>query len=368
MRCRGFAGAVLLIPALVALGGCSSCDSGSTPPTGSAAPSAQLPTAPTVVLVPTVSSKTMAPWPKQTKALGTEQVEALLQQTEGGRIQLPDAGLEPRAVRRYALKAGQAHTLMLELDLGMKVNLDGETTIPPVPALTAEVELTTLDVADGLGRIQITINKAAVRSRGDADADVMEQIGPLVAKLPGIRATMRITTQGIRARAPVPPKETPVELWQLWTSIGEAVADAIVAFPGEPIGAGAKWTVFDRQQRAGVVMLRKTDMTLLDITDGDLRLSGELIEAAIAGSAHDPALPKEITLEVLEGVTVGKRRHTLRGAELWPLAALTELSSDLSLRATATAGHFADTKTSKVKLTQILKSVRADAMDAGSPP
>src|SRR5690606_994466 len=93
----------------------------------------------------------------------------------------------------------------------------------------------------------------------------------------------------------------------------------------------------DRQRRAGVTMLRKTEMTLLDITDGDLRLGGRVVEAAIAGTAQDPALPKEVALEVLEGVAVGKRRHTLRGTELWPLAAETELSSDLRLQATATA-------------------------------
>lgn len=339
--------------------GCSSCDSTTAPPVPSATASGSAP--PAVTLSPTVSSRPVGSWPQQTQAFSAEQVAGLLPPEEGGRIELHDAGLDPKGVRRHALDQGATQTLHAAIDLAMKINQDGETTIPDVPALEVKVGVTTLEVQDGVASIEIRIDSAAIRKRGEVDDDVIEQIGPLVKKLPGVKATLRITSQGLRARSPKPPKEMPIELLQLWSSVAEAVTDSIVAFPAEAVGPGATWTVVDRQERAGVVMLRKTRMTLLDITDGDMRLSGEVVEGAIAGSAHDDALPKEIKIEVLEGVTVGKRRHTLRGAELWPLSSLSELSSDLTLRATATAGHFSDTKTSKTKLTQILRTVRADA-------
>lgn len=371
-RARGLRARGLAVAVALGTSACSSCEQANRPQGSGetsasvAAAGSETPPAPPVALSPTVASQALAPWKGATRSLSPVELAALLPLTEGGRIQLHDAGLEPRTVWRHTLEPGAASTLLLELDLGMTVQLDGETTIPPVPALTVEVALETLSAKDGIGEIQLTIAKADVRRRGDEDIDkeVMEQIAPLVKKLPGIRAVMRLTAQGIRANSPTAPPETPEELRQLWTSVAEAVSDAIVAFPAEPIGAGARWTLLDRQARAGVVMLRKTDVTLLDITGDELRLRGDVVEAAIAGSAHDPALPKEIALEVLEGVTVGKRRHTLRRRELWPLASSTELSSDLVLRATATAGESSDTKTSKVKITQILRAVRADAAAA----
>lgn len=354
----------ILLAVLALVSGCSSCESPSARPLPSVTASASvaLPPQPAVALSAQVASQDLAAWPAQTKPFSAEQVAALLPVTEGGRIHLKDAGLEPREARRHQFAVGAAQLLDLELDLKMHVQQDTESGVLPVPSLAAQVELTTLDVVDSVARIQIEVKQATVRSREDVeiDADVMQQIEPLVKKLVGLRAILRVTAQGLRANTPAPPPDTPVELRQLWSTIGEAVTDAIIAFPAEPIGAGAQWVVLDRQQRAGVTMLRKTDMTLLDISDADLRLSGVLVEGAIAGSAQDPSLPKEITLAVLDGVTVGKRRHTLRAGELWPLSALTDLSSDLELRATATAGHFSDTKTSKVQLTQILRSVRSD--------
>lgn len=365
---RGFAArAVVVIAVAASPSACSSCEGHATPAgapsASSSAASAPAPLFPPVALSPSVASRALPPWPAATRAIPPDELSAWLPLTEGGRVELHDAGLEPRAVRRHTLKPGTASQLLLELDLGMTVQQEGETTIPPVPALTVAVGLETLSVEGGIAHVQLAIEKADVRRRGDEEIDkeVMDQIAPLVAKLPGIRATMQLTAQGMRANSPSPPEQLPEELRQLWTSVGEAVSDAVVAFPAEPIGAGARWTLLDRQARAGVVMLRRTELTLLDVTGDELRLRGDVLEAAIAGSAQDPALPKEITLEVLEGVTIGKRRHTLRSGELWPLAASTELSSDLVLRATATANGFSDTKTSKVKITQILRAVRGDA-------
>jgi hypothetical protein len=355
---------ILVLP--IAAASCSSCDEGKGKPAASAAPTTSYSSPlPSVSLTPAVKSTEIGAWPEQTKALTTGQIDALLPLREGARVQVTDAGLEPRAVRRHQLEVGQSQELLLELDMGMKITQDGATTLPPVPALEVKAKLTTAESEGDVGRVEIEVVAAEIRSRGDADADVVEQIGPYVKRLHGLRASLQVTAQGVHGNAPVPPASTPTEVWQLWTTIGEAVTDALVIFPAEPIGAGAKWVVLDRQQRAGVAMLRKTEWALLDVTDGELRLRGALVEAAIAGTARDPALPKEVHLDVLEGVAVGKRRHALRAGDLWPLASLTELSSDLTLRATATDGKFTDTRTSEVALTQILRSVRADVADAG---
>ncbi len=357
---------------------CSSCEAEPTRPVPSASASASgarssAPLLPPVTLGSSEPSRTLAAWPEQTKPLTPSQVTALLPLTEGARVELHDEGLEPRVTRSHQLAAGATQNMTLEIHLAMKVRREGETTIPPVPALTVAVKLETLAVEQGVASVRLTITSASLRAWGEEaiDREVQEQVAPLVAKLPGTNASFSVSQQGLRSHSPSPPADMPEELRQLWASVSETVADAVVTFPSEPIGAGARWTVLDRQHRGGVVMLRKTLMTLLDITDGKLRLSGEVVEAAIDGTAQDPALPKEITMEVLEGVTVGKRRHTVVEGELWPLASSTELSCELVLRVTATAGHFSDQKTSEIKLTEVLNAVRADAAaasDRESPP
>ena len=117
---------------------------------------------------------------------------------------------------------------------------------------------------------------------------------------------------------------------QLWTSVAEAVSDAIVALPAEPIGPGAKWTVIERLRRGGVVMLRKTAFELVDIEKGELLVLGEVVEVAVADGARDPAMAKEVSLEVLDGVAAGKRRHKVLAGQLWPIASETELATDLT--------------------------------------
>ncbi len=356
------------LSATLVLSGCRGCDES---PSAQVTASASVTAAPVLppVELREVASTTLAAWPKQTTPLSQEQTALLLPLTEGARIALHDDGLAPREIRRHQLVAGGTHTLLLEVTLGMHVEQDGETTIPSVPALRVSVDLLTKAVNDGVAEVQMTIAKAEIRTHGadEIDEDIRLQLGPLVAKLTGIAATWSVTPQGVRENPPEAPKDLPTELRQLWTSIGEGISDAVMVFPTAAIGPGASWTVRDRQRRAGVVMLRQSKVTLLDITDGHLRFSSEVMELAIGGTARDPALPKDVTLVVRDGVTVGKRRHTLRVGQLWPLACSTELSSDLELAATARAAGASDTRVSKVKLTQILESVRSDVASEVPP-
>jgi hypothetical protein len=243
-----------------------------------------------------------------------------------------------------------------------------DTTVPAVPALEVTVSLTQREAKDGLGRVELAIEKTALHARREEEREVAREMEPLVKKLAGIRAVMGVTAQGLATAPPTPAGVEP-EVLQLWSSVAEAVGDAVVPFPLEPIGTGAVWTVLDRVRRAGVDMLRRTRWTLVSRKDGELQIEGEVTEVPIAGTAHDPSLPKELELSVESGLAAGKRRARV-GSQLWPLASTTELSSDLVLVARPRPGAGlgqSEPRTSRVKITEVLRAIRGDVVDAGAP-
>jgi len=162
---------------------------------------------------------------------------------------------------------------------------------------------------------------------------------------------------GLVERAPVVRVAAPAQ--QLWTTIGEALRDAVVPWPSEPVGTGARWQVVDQIRRAGVWLTRTTRFRLDERHTQRVRLSAAVTERPTSDAGPDPALPSGVRVRALEGLAAGKRRVAFRTKQILPLASDSEIASDLRIEVTPAAGA---PQVKSVHLTQVVALVGGHAL------
>jgi hypothetical protein len=348
-----------LVLAVLVLGPTGGCTCESTSGTGStASATGSAPGVPPPLEGPPTFTIVERPveLPEQTAALDAAAAERLLPSRENARIELVAPGDAPRRSYRHAATLGEHINLVVEAKVALTVETPEGATEMPVPSLRVALAIEVVSVAP---RIRLAITVAQVELAG-AEA-IAAEMKPLVARLEGAKSAMELTPQGA-VQAPPPPAGEPA-VAQLWASVAEALSSLVIPLPSAPLGAGARFRVLDRVRRAGVVMLRLSEVTATPGPHGFLSLDATVREVALAEGARDPALGDEVRLEVIEGVGAGMRRVALVEGSPLPRVGASEVATDLTLRAIATKAA-AEPQTSTIHLTQVLAVLRE--LDAGA--
>ena len=254
-------------------------------------------------------------------------------------ITLEDPGEHPREPLRHGLKGGhtvrwalvvQALTLVggapQTLDLGLEVR----ASVQEVGRERTSVRLTLAE----LGPIDDPSAAAAWRSLSDRVA------------------TMAVSPHGEVTRPPrLDAHPEDVVARQLWASVREALVEAWLPCPDEPVGVGARWTTRRDLVRGGI-RLRRLTRYRLRARDELVVVEAEIEETPRPGAYADPDLDGTVTLEALKGTGVGRRRWTAPAAGGFATEASTEVATDLLVRARLTAPDAPPPQDRRVETTQ----------------
>ena len=259
-------------------------------------------------------------------AISAKDASLALPSDQRVRITLKDPGAEPRAPLIYSAEAGDKQSVQIAATITNIVERQ-----PVKTELRFEVLTEVTQVIDQRYGIKLTVTAA--------------ESAPVLL---GKHTMMLVSKRGV-----VEPIELPRGLddqgRQLWASVGEMMRDSIVQLPEAAVGVGAKWDALDRIWRGGAALLRTTRYTLEERGDAKSRVRGVVTEQPVVEGARDPALPSELSLKAISGISAGKRRVAWRG--ILPTAAESDIASDLQLEVKVKG---ADASVQSVRLTQVL--------------
>lgn len=362
------AGTVALAFWLVA---CSRGDGPPTPSGATAASSAPPPTtgAPSGPLsaAPAHPVAALVDLPAEDAAIAPAQADTLVP-ADGRRIELLETGTAPRRDLAYPDALAQ-ESVELTIELEMVVHQGTTASGVPVPSMVVGVVLGV--EKSGKSELVATIADVAVhespgpaghRHAGPAGhphagsqmgGHVAPDLAALADELRGVGGRIDMTTRGPTGTTRAVGKVS-TELFQLWSTVMEAVLDVVPRLPERPVGVGARWRVFDRLRRGGVETIRRTDFRLTAL-EPRLVLDGVVLERAVASSSvRDPAVPKDLIITASAGRASGARHLERDRAALAPWIAKSHLESTLALESRPNAKEATTVQRTRVSLEQRL--------------
>jgi hypothetical protein len=276
-------------------------------------------------------------------ALDPSAAARVLAPSETLSITLDDPGSEPRRKLRHRPALGDKRRLALKADVQSIVARASQRSSLRYQ-VDAEVTAATEDGCD----VRVSIVAA---SADDAPADDAQE-RDAIAALVGLAGTMRIDGGGAVIRG-IDGVGKGASL-QLFSSVAAAMRDAVAPLPGEPVGKNARWRAVDRIWRGGAALLRTTRFRLEEDGRDGLRISGAVSEQPLADGLPDPALPLGVSVRALTGIGSGKRRIAWRDGALFPIAADSEVASDLRLEVSVVGPTGVARSVETVRITQLL--------------
>lgn len=250
-------------------------------------------------------------------------------------VTLVSPGEEPRQVQRLSLADGAAIRFEFALEQSLQEYLDGDRNIAerPIPLrLQVEGRASRRDEGYTIALHVVRATPTRVRFAQQEEIDLLEQAASAVA---GARFEIDLNDRAIvsAVRAPDPALLSPVA--GMWIPrVARALEDALVAWPEEPIGAGASWTIAGPQVVSLLSLPGSVTCTMERVENGtrsiSLRGKHGATRVPVPFVFPDGPLANVQDLMLMTGVyrTVG--RMTSRDTEPFPIGGRIEWSALLT--------------------------------------
>jgi hypothetical protein len=258
--------------------------------------------------------------------------KALAAAVEGFELLL--AGDEPRSALRFAPTTGTQEQVELTMRMSMSIAGPG---LPPMnqdlPPIKQFNRAETIAVADGRITEKITYEKVTVDAAG-VDPTVAAAMQTAMAQLQGFEQTVIYDDRGgiIEGTLDI-PEGTDAQLAQTLESLTKTVEQAMVRFPEQPVGIGARWKETSQIANGGLELEQTGEFTLV-ARDGDQITIETLITQTPLSTKFTPAgIPAE--LDILEFDSKGSGRVIYDLTKLMPDSVLTTIDTTFKARAAA---------------------------------
>src|SRR4051812_31641770 len=161
-------------------------------------------------------------------------------------VKLVAAGNEPRQVLRLHPKAGDAFALSLTVTMGVDMQMG------QMPGLNMKLPPMKLDIDSKVGEVrpngdikyEMMVRDASIGESADALPQVVEALKNSFGAMKGMTGSGIVSAQGIARDVQMKlPSGSDAQTKQALDQMRETFARMISPFPGEAVGAGAKWEV-----------------------------------------------------------------------------------------------------------------------------
>lgn len=253
-------------------------------------------------------------------------------------VALRDVGQDPRLLR-YALRAGQVNSAELLVDLGIGIEIGGQSApSTEIPATRIVIRTSVDEVgADGTFRIGFSFSEVSAVEEAGVDAALLAEVNRLLAPLTGVTGRYGANDRGavLDAEIALPPDLDPT-LASMLRQLESQLSTLSVPFPEEPVGVGATW---DGAIALDVGGIRQEAFYRYEVVqvDGDrIRVAVSYEQLVPEQRAELPGRPAGATVDIRGGRIEGSGDVLVRLDSLLPEQS--ELTASGTIDRTADAG------------------------------
>ncbi|KPK15133.1 MAG: hypothetical protein AMJ62_10320 [Myxococcales bacterium SG8_38] len=235
-------------------------------------------------------------------------------------VELLEPGKEPRTVLRSKVAKGFEQKLTAEVGYALEAIVVIMKVASPRTLISYDLTMRARKIEDdGTVRVAFTVDRAAMDASVSAEtedaksADQMKEMTRVTGSYAwGPHGGM--TDLDIQA-----PPDASVSTQSRIDGIRWALTQMIPAFPKEPVGEGAKWTVHEGVLQGGVHVNQLTTMELVKVKGSRVELALTVRQTAAEQPYTNPDTGASMTLLTLDGDVIGSLTWDL--SELAPRAA-----------------------------------------------
>jgi hypothetical protein len=255
----------------------------------------------------------------------------------GPRVELLDAGAEPRRVLRVAPAAGTRQTVELRQTAIFRVTRGALELPPAAPVLLALRLVAEVRAVTPRGAVHYALRLSDVHAEAappETPPAVLRALRQLVPGLRGARAEVVVDPRGVvRHVVSRPPPGSAPALRRAYADLEAALRSLSTPFPVEPVGVGARWRVHSALVAAGVGARQEALYDLVAVDGERVTTRYALTQALVPGAERltSDELPRGVEARVSALAGRGEGERTDRMDRPLPVAGRAWLETDVSL-------------------------------------
>ena len=220
----------------------------------------------------------------------------------GAKLELLDAGREPRTALRYRFKPGTTERVKLVTGTTLALDVSGQK-VPssPMPDVELVAALKVLSVSpEGRARRELSVQRVGLAEGGTLDPALRDQLTSTLELIKGLKGKDEIDArgrpEGLKLTA---GKTSSAMITQLRDQMQQSFAQMGAPFPEQPIGVGARWSISKLIVQQGIRVNQVATYELTELADGKGRTHVRLTQLAPRGPVRPPGMPMDVQAELL---------------------------------------------------------------------
>ncbi|MBL8887039.1 MAG: hypothetical protein JNK16_10280 [Phycisphaerales bacterium] len=215
----------------------------------------------------------------------------------GPTVKMIETGAEPRALARLALKPGDVQLVTMDMDMQMKMAMDGVASpTPRMPTVTFQMRIAVDEaLPSGWWKYTCGITGLDVKATEQTPPEMATMMKALVSEMVGMTMSAEVDTLGHQRNFAVVSKITNPMLLQQLESMKQSLTQMSLALPEPEIGVGAKWGVETVATLGGVSSRQRTTYRLISREGDTIRLGISVQQSPGEKDSPIRNLPEGIT-------------------------------------------------------------------------
>lgn len=280
-------------------------------------------------------------------------------------IEVLSTGSEPRRELRFGPSAGQTETMVLVMTMEITIDMGPGAPIPATTQTTPKITMyntsTVEKVAEGRIEQKVVFDRYEMGEAEGAAAMMATAMSQAFDQMKGFEQRMAYDTRGVVLEGDwtVPPGMDP-QLASNLQNVNQSLEQAMLRFPVEAVGVGAKWKEISEIDSNGLKIEQTAEYTVDAIADNAISVSTVISQAPKSKKLSAPNMPAGVEVDLLEFDSKGSGKIELELDHMIPRSGSSTM--DTSLTVEAGMGDQKQKVTTKIKMN--LEISRQDAAPA----
>lgn len=250
------------------------------------------------------------------------------------KVELLEAGTEPKQQLRFAPPANAKQTVQMTMKMDMAMSVAGQTqqtiATPPMQ-MTMEAQVTKVD-ANGDIYANFSYTDADVVTGTNTPPEVANAMRSQLKKLVGTSGSMVVDNQGNTKQAKVNlPEGLDPNTKQMMQQMVNSLKQISSPVPAEPVGIGAKWRVPNAVTTNGMTVNQTATYELVELKDNVATMQVNMEQQAGSQKMNPPGLPAGASVDLKSLTTQGNGKVTMALNQIMPINSNVSVRSNLEM-------------------------------------
>lgn len=289
------------------------------------------------ILVGGIWGSSTSPLIKSVAAETLPVVQPAAEKINSAKLQLLDAGAEPRRELKFRPAANTKQTMTMTMGMSMEMMM-GESPLPktPIPKVVMKIDLAVGKIEPS-GDINYTFSYGDIKAIGDRDTppEMLAAMQKSLKNLIGMTGNVVISSTGqVKSQNLVLPKTMDPLMKQTLTQLNKSLEQISARLPSEQVGLGAKWQTTNSLQMSGIQLNQSSTYEIVEINDRGMTIKTKINQSSPQQDLAIPGAPKAVKARINSLTANGEGRYVVLFDSLLPISGQlsTTTNSNMSIQ------------------------------------